>query len=225
MTEAGDGGDRCAGRERVRRTVKVLMMVLLSVCGLAAVWAAPADSSRSGDVEATEALLTASYAYRESLTANVQQTRAEVEGFVGRVGAECPGVLAGAPPERSPSTPFARGVGEAMREDEQLSELESELGEATWLTLTQANRQAAVAYIDSTRSLRWSDVAIEQVVAAESDHLEEELSLPVPAVCADMRAWVASGYKALSTATRELNTRREAAGERLDMQLRSSSIG
>jgi hypothetical protein len=109
-----------------------------------------------------------------------------------------------------------------MHENDQLYELEGEVVEALRLTLTQANRRAVITYVDASRGLRWSNAAIERLVGLDDGQLEEELSLAVPAVCADMKSWAASGYRTLSTATRELNARREEANRRQDMQVRAT---
>jgi hypothetical protein len=174
--------------------------------------AAPAPSA---DTAATDALLTADYAYEQAALADVQESRAALEGLASRIGSECPGVLKGAPPERSPGVSFARGVGESMREDEQLSELEGELGDAVDLTLEQSDRQALLAFVSATHALRWSNPTITQLVGMEDVELEEEVALPIPDVCADMKAWVSSGYKTLSVPTKELRAKREEADEKL----------
>jgi len=96
--------------------------------------AASASGVSAQDKTATDAYLAAGYAYAQATLANAPATQAAIEGLAGKLESECPGVLKGAPPEPSSSTPFARRVGESKREDEQLSELESELGSALGLT-------------------------------------------------------------------------------------------
>ncbi len=183
---------------------------------------ASAGSATPSDQASTRAYLTAVYNYAQESLANAPATRAVLEGWAGRVGAECPGVLKGAPPESPPGTPFARKVGESKREGEQLNELEFELGRAENLTAGQAERQALLAFAAATRTLRWSDAAVTRSVSAGDASLEAELAQPVPDVCADMQAWVASGYRTLPAATKELRSRAAAAAER---DLASSTIG
>jgi hypothetical protein len=154
---------------------------------------ASASGGSAQDKTATDAYLAAGYAYARATLANAQVSRAAVEGLAGKLGSECPGVLKGAPPEPSSSTPFARRVGESKREDEQLSELESELGHTLRLTLEQSDRQALLAFAGTVRSLHWRNPTLTHSVIIEVAEFEEQLALPIPNVCGDMRAWVSSG--------------------------------
>ncbi len=173
-----------------------------------------AASASPSDRAPTEAYLTAVYDYAQTSLANAPATRGAIESWAGRVGAECPGVLKGAPPQAPSGTPSARRAGESEREDEQLGELESELGRAGDLTDEQADRQALLAFAAATRTLRWSNPAVMRYVSAEDASLETDLAQPVPDVCADMQAWVASGYRTLSAATKAWRSRQEAEAKR-----------
>lgn len=178
--------------------------------------ASPAGgSAESGDVAATNAYLAASYAYWRTVLGDVPATRAAVEGFAGTLRAECAGVLKDASREDFPesSTSFARSVGESKREDEQLSELENELGGAFRSTVEASERAALLTFADTVRPLHWSNPILDQQVSAALANLEERLARPMPSVCADMKAWVASGYRTLPAATKALRAEQEATAE------------
>jgi hypothetical protein len=194
----------------------VLVVLAAVVAGVLAYVSPAAASAEPGDVAATDTYLTAVNAYEQAALANAPASLAAVEGLAGTIGAECPGVLMGAPPESPPGsyTSFARHVGESKREDEQLSELESEMSRALVSTLEQSDRQALLTFAAAVRSLHWSNPVLTQLVSAEVTALEERLAQPIPDVCADMKAWVSSGYKTLSPATQAYRAKQEEAASR-----------
>lgn len=183
-----------------------------AVLGVASVVSiALASGVSAGDKAATDGYLNAGYAYAQATLATVRQSQTAVEGLAGKLGSECPGILKGAPPEPSSSTPFARQVGESKREDEQLGELEYELSRALNLTLEQPNDQALRAFAGATRSLHWSNPTLTRLVSTQATELERQVAGSIPDVCDDMKAWVASGYKTLAATTKELQAQQEEA--------------
>ncbi len=153
--------------------------------------------------------------------------RGAAEGLASRIGGECPNVLAAAPSEPSPgaSSSFPRRVAEARREQEQLGDLEEALRTALGLTADQADRSAAQELIATVRPSHWSDAALERDVGMRLTELEQELSAPEPDVCADMRAWVASGYRTLSEATKALVNQLEARRAATQRLASAQSVG
>ncbi len=163
------------------------------------------------DRAATHALLEARYVYEQALLAAAPASVVAEEGFVGALGGECPGVLAGAPQEtlktlfESPlrsSSP--RQIGEANRESRQLDDLQSELSLALDGPLIDSDRQAALSYARTVKSLHWTSSTLTVLEHMSAVELEEEVRSAPPQVCADMKAWVSSGYKTLSPATKTL---------------------
>jgi hypothetical protein len=172
----------------------------------------------SQDRAATRALLEARYTYEQALLASAPVSRAATEGLASSLGGECAGVLAGAPHEtlleslpHSESPPQSpRQMGESNRERRQLSDLQGELGLALELPPIEADRQAALNYARAVSSLRWSNDTVTTLERTGAAALEWQLQSAPPDVCADMRAWVASGYRTLSPATKVLIREREA---------------
>ena len=209
----------------IRRVALWGAPAVIAVLGVAyVVSAASASGVSTQDKTATDSYLAAGYVYAQAALANAPATQAAVEGLAGKLDSECTGVLKGAPPEPSSSTPFARRVGESQREDEQLSELESELGRALGLTLEQPDRQALLAFAGAVRSLHWSNPTLTHLVNAEIAEFEEQLAPPIPNVCADMRAWVSSGYQTLPAGTKELRTKQEEVQQRARTRAPTPSI-
>jgi hypothetical protein len=179
------------------------------------------------DRAATHAYLVATYDYAKALLANASASRASFEAMASRIGGECPGVLAGAPTETIETlfgshrpAPSSRQLGEANRERRQMSDLKSELSFALALALIEPDRQAVLADADAVRSLTWSDRTLTLLERAGAMERERELQATPPAVCADMRAWVTSGYRTLSPASKAFAREREAKASRLLHYLR-----
>ncbi len=191
-----------------------------------------AAAASSGDSASTHAYLTAAYAYDQASVANLASSKATFEGLANTLASECAGVLAGVPPQRFDTPPggppqTARGLGEARRREQQLDELRSELSGALVLVFAQPDRQAAVALAGAVAPLSWSSPAITQLVHRIASERVQALELAPPSVCADMRAWAASGYKTLAPATKQLlaSLRAQRAGApkaTLDLLLRAS---
>jgi len=189
----------------MRRTgacVALLVVALVSAILPASV------SATSADAAATEAYLTAVYTYEQTVVANTPKSLAAVEALSSRLGGECPGVLHGAPPP-TPSTP--RGFGESARERRQLRDLQTELNSAGSAAYALPNRDAATAFANSVSSLQWSNATLASLVHAQVAAQQERFEMPALNVCADMRAWVNSGYRTLSTATAAFLMAREAS--------------
>jgi hypothetical protein len=169
------------------------------------------------DRAATRAYLEARYVYVQALVASAPAAKAAEEEFASALGGECPGVLAGAPQETlrtlfvsASRSRTPRQMGEANRESRQLGDLQGELSLALGLPLVNSDSQAALAYARAVESLRWSSNALTVLEHTSAAVLEWELQQRVPQVCADMMAWVSSGYKTLSPAIKTLIREREA---------------
>ena len=174
----------------------------------------------AGDRAATHAYLRAEYEFELGLAAVAPQSQAAIEALSARLGGECPGVLAGAPGEepligllRSAGgrRPSAKARGEADRESRQRSALESELTISLFETAYQPEQPAIAKLVAAIMPLRWSNPRITLMVRsdlAQISALQKPLALNV---CADMRSWVASGYRRLSAGTKEFLAERDAS--------------
>lgn len=202
--------------DRKGRLVGAHLAVLLT--SLLATGAASAASPHVSpqDAAATRAYLEADYAYVQAEVANLPAARAAFEGLADRIAGECPGVLKGAPaafglPDEGAGPPSsARRYAELRREGNQAGTLQGELESALGLAYSQANRQAALVFTGVVTPLSWTDPRVASLVGERVVEMQERLAQPLPEVCADMRAWVASGYKTLSPATKEYRAQQEA---------------
>lgn len=167
------------------------------------------------DREATHAYLLAVYSYEQETLANLSASVASAEGLSATLGGECPGVLAGAPPGLFGPSGFlegkggpqpqqtARQQGEASRRQRQLNVLENELSSSLSLAFEQPDRGAALTLANTVAGLSWSDPKLTQLARQATSERAQAVTMAPPAVCADLRAWVASGYKTLSPGTKQ----------------------
>lgn len=210
-------GPETDGGRSAWRSIRGVGCVLLALAG----FAAPASAHvLPGDAAATNAYLAATGKFEEAEIAGLSQETAAREAAAAAIAGECPGVLANAPPHEevsgfglvgpaSQARASPRAEGERRRQSRQLGDLKLELSLALAGSRTQASREAALALIHALTPLQWSNGKITLLLHLTVEEIQEELDIPAPSVCADMKAWVASGYRALSPASKELASRSE----------------
>ena len=213
-------GRRCSWVGRGPGWAALLALALLLVI-------IPASAAaRSENAVATHAYLVATSSYEETELFNLPQEIVAREAIIARISGECPGILANALPHEevfgfglvgpgpvgpaSQTRPGARAEGERHRQARQLGDLKTELSFALTDSRTQADREAAGGLIRALTPLRWSNPEITFLVQVIVAVAKEELEIPAPPVCTDMKSWVASGYETLSPTSREIASRSEA---------------
>jgi hypothetical protein len=196
----------------------LLAAAVASLAGPASTLATPAHRAATpADRAATHAYLEAQYTFSLAIADNGPRAVAAVDALVAKLTGECPGVLAGAPVDETvlgdshplgtpPPTPRARG--EAQRRSHQLITLEGELGTAVFGTAYQPDHQAIATYVATVTHLNWSDPRIAKLVSFRATLVSVEPN--IPNVCADMRSWVAGGYRTVSSGTKEYEAQQEA---------------
>lgn len=163
-----------------------------------------AGAATSGDRATTHAYLLATIAFERTTLANERAGSAAQSTLAARLEHECTGVLAHASQEGGEVVPgklSARARGERDRTQHQLSLLQSEFGHAMSAAELTPDRAAILAYGQTVRSLSWSSATLTAALRLPAEGAEL-LSAPTSFdVCADMRSWVASGYRKLTAAT------------------------
>jgi hypothetical protein len=156
----------------------------------------------------------------EAELANLSQSVAATKAVAAGISGECPGILTGAPPHgesfvfgligpEAGAPPNPRAIGEQSRQSRQRGELELELSLALDDSQTQSDREATEALIRALTPLKWSNPKITFLLRLSIAAAREQLDFPAPPVCADMKAWVASGYATLSPTSKEIASRSE----------------
>jgi hypothetical protein len=167
--------------------------LLIAVLMLAAV---PSSASEGSNRGAIRAYLGAMYEYEEVALANAGEARIGYKALASRIAGECPGVVAGGR-TRLRGSLRVRSVGEF----EQLNDLRAEVRAALDDALLAPNRQAALVLAAKLRTLRWSSPSVRRQVNGYVMALERRLEQHVPSPCPQMKAWAASGYRAIPPAT------------------------
>lgn len=153
----------------------------------------------STDAVATHSYLRIAYAQTRAEVAGLHAGIVAIEAFAKRLQVQCPGVLANAPKAATGEKPSSSAVKIAEEE------LAAALGVAEQ---TEYKRRSAFAR--AVAPLRWSDRALTRLVRSYVAGELEQAKLPSPDLCADVSAWVKSGYQSVSPGT-ESYLRRVAA--------------
>jgi hypothetical protein len=141
----------------------------------------------SADVSATEAYVRANYALVSSAHAKLGVAEAILQALLRRVRGECPKIAAGSPQNTDSEALTFELVGE-MR-----------------LAATRPNAGAVARFAAATAKLQWSNAGLNHAVRSYSAQLRKQSRLAVPDVCAEVRAWVVSGFQTLPEGTTRFN--------------------
>lgn len=161
---------------RGRSTIAALSLVAVALAPCSGVQAA---SSR--DVAATHAYLTADHAVLQGILGKWSGVEAGIAKLDARYRGEC----------------FHVGAGSPQSEEEQKLSLEA--AGALWSVGYRANATAVHSFIAKVGHLSWSDGATTRAARRLTRSLHEMVTLKVPDLCGDVRAWAAGGYKAVPT--------------------------
>lgn len=143
----------------------------------------------SADVSATEAYVRANYALVSSAHAKLGVAEAILQALLRRVRGECPKIAAGSPQNTDSEALTFELVGE-MR-----------------LAATRPNAGAVARFAAAAAAakLQWSNAGLNHAVRSYSAQLRKQSRLAVPDVCAEVRAWVVSGFQTLPEGTTRFN--------------------
>jgi hypothetical protein len=210
--------------------VLVAAAVYATAPGAASARSSPAASTPA-DRAAVHPYLLDLYAYAQTITKAAPVLVGAYEGTASRIAGECPGALVGAPQENQievgPSIPqrTARQRGQEKRQSTQLIDLEEELASELASAERESRRPAAIVLLAELKALPPGGPALSRVVRAQTIGLEEDLKVENTDVCADMEAWVGSGYRTLSQDSRAIALKRETELARFltDLGARSAS--
>lgn len=135
------------------------------------------------DLTATQSYIRANYALVRAAKREIGSSEAAVKGLLHGVGAECPGAAAGS----------LQGEGS--------DRLGDELQGAMTIVALRPVARAVGAFARAVTGLRWSNSTLTHRVTAYAGKLRTLSSLSAPHVCADIRAWTATGFATLPAST------------------------
>lgn len=199
-----------------------------AVALLAHITLAPLQASALGtpsDATATRTFLEAADAWSQSLAANAPASAASMQAFVQKVGAECPDVFRNSPTYEQllRSRDSRRQQRRALkREVQQSKELVEELAASLEAASMEPDRPATASLVATVTPLHWSEPEVTRSVRSGIARAQAQTEGPPPSICADIKSWVASGYKTLSASTRGFHER-EASLQRASAQARAGA--
>jgi hypothetical protein len=173
---------------RCSRVLAAVSAVALVCC----LWPV-ATLATSGDQAATHAYLEARLAEEHHEAATNSAALKAIDELAARVGAGCAGILRGAP-RNTKGTPV----------NQSRSEIDRELLVGPLLAAEHVLHPALVRFARTVHRLRWSSAKLTRLLRSLAREEAEKSAVAIPDLCADMRAWVTSGYTAAGPGTKQL---------------------
>jgi hypothetical protein len=146
----------------------------------------------ASDAAATHAYLEARIVLQQTELASQPAELKAIEALEEKVKAECPDVLADAPPHMK---------GEKTNSSE--LEVSDELLSAGFGAGAAVEHPADARFARTVRHLRWSSPKLTKLLRSLALEQAKQSAIPPPELCADMKFWVTSGYTAVSPGTKE----------------------
>jgi hypothetical protein len=144
------------------------------------------------DATSTHTYLLAAYTALHAVVSKWSSVEADIHRLDQSVQAECPDVAVGSP---------------QSQEEQKLS---YEVAGALWATSYHADAVVIQQFLETVDPLSWSDPAVTRGARRYAQSLHAMVLLPVPNLCADLRSWVASGFRVLPADTQQFDRRVEA---------------
>jgi hypothetical protein len=149
---------------------------ILLMTMLAALASTPAGAAAQSDAAATQAYVRADLNLAQTAGTHLSIGAAAIQGVLHAARTTCP-LAAGSSPQNPESTELSNEVIGAM------------------VTAAIHHDLASIRqFVSATSHLRWSNGVLTRMVAAYVGKLRTLASLPQPPLCADVRAWAASGF-------------------------------
>lgn len=156
----------------------------VAICALIALAGLPASAlGAPRDVASTNSFVHANYTLLRIARAHLSAAEAAPRRVLAQVRRECPQAAA-ASPQNGDST-----------------QLSNEIIGAMVISAYHLDLPALHRFIASADHLRWSDPRLTRSVHSYVTNLSVLARLAPPQLCADVRAWVSSGYLTLASAT------------------------
>lgn len=153
---------------------------------------ATGDAASGQDVAAARNVLTAGYVALSEVIRTWPRMEASLHQLDSRFARECPNVGAGSP------------------QDEMEQHFSSEVAGALWATAYHTDAGILRKFIHKVTGLTSDNPALNRRVYKFLNGLDEMVALPVPDLCADVRAWDASGFRTIPSSALQFDAHVEA---------------
>jgi hypothetical protein len=169
---------------RVRRLTVSAALASLAIAAAAGLAIAPAGAlAASEDVTATQAYVQADYALVRVARSHLATSEAGPLHVLAQVQRECPQAGAGSP------------------QDPESTQMSDQVIGAMVISAVQPDVSAIRTFVRAVAALSWSSPGLTRAIRTYTGDLKIVLGLPAPNLCADVKAWAASGYSALPSST------------------------
>jgi hypothetical protein len=156
-------------------------------------WASTATARREpNNRAATAAYLRAKYAEGQAQAANPSAGLVALERLDKKLSAECPGVLVNAPKPGSGS----KSSSSAM-------EIANEETSVIFGTMEHSEYLERARFARAVAHLSWSRRPLTELLRGHAAEEAAKAGVQLPHLCADLKAWVVSGYQTVSTGTKQ----------------------
>jgi hypothetical protein len=170
------------GEMRVRGLLGLLTL-MGCVALVAAAACTAAASAGASDVAATQTYVQSNYMALRVAVSHLAVSEAAPLHVLAQVRRECPAAGAGSP------------------QDPESTQMSDEVIGAMYIAAIQPNLPSIRAALRMSAGLSWSDRQLTSTIDAYRNAWSTMVSLPAPSLCADVRAWAASGYRQLPAST------------------------
>jgi hypothetical protein len=161
-----------------------LLARFTSAAALGALALAPGPAAASTtDVASARAYIGADLALVRAARIHLRAAEAAPLKVLARVRRECPAAAAQSP------------------QDTESTQMSNEVIGAMVLSAYHLDVPALEAFVRQTARLRWSDARLAKAVRGYAANLRVLARLAPPPLCADVKAWVAGGYRELPAST------------------------
>jgi hypothetical protein len=148
-----------------------------------------ASAQAASDAAATHAYIQANYALARASVARLPAAQAAIDALDRKLAAECPRAGAGAPISQA-SFPMSEEVSVAL-----------------WSVSWATGRSSVRAFAKAVKPLHWSNARITRIAHDYATHLQEMVTIPLPDLCGDVRAWAASHFQVVPASIVALDNR------------------
>jgi hypothetical protein len=157
--------------------------ILLIATALATANGSASALAGSSDVARTQRYIQANFTLVQAASTKLRVAEATLQTLRRKIGGECPKAAVESP----------QNV-----DSEQLS---NEIIGAMVIAAYHTGVSAGANFVRVTEGLRWSNHKLTSTIQSYTGKLRVLSTLAAPNVCADVRAWVASGYRTLPAST------------------------
>jgi hypothetical protein len=131
------------------------------------------------DVLSTQVYIQEDHVLQLAEEASLPASRTAAGGLISQVNSQCPNIMAGAP------------------HNNETADVGGEILGSVLVALSRPEDRANIKFAQRVEGLRWSSRKLEHTVRSYATELKAQAGLAMPNLCADLKAWAASGYTTL----------------------------